>query len=45
MTEISTYTMMCALISVPAIAVVPEMREALFALFRLSSAMIGTPWP
>lgn len=45
MTEIATYVLGAVAVAIPAIAFIPELQEALFALFRMSSAMIGTPWP
>ncbi len=41
----ATYVLFAALIAVPAIGYIPELIEALFALFRMSSSMTGTPWP
>ncbi len=45
MNDVATYVLVSALITVPAIGFVPEVREALFALYRMSTATIGTPWP
>lgn len=45
MNEPATYVLFCGLITVPAIEYVPRLIEALFSLFRMSSAMVGTPWP
>ncbi len=39
------YALFMATIGVPMIAGYWHMRDALFGLFRLSSSMIGSPWP
>jgi hypothetical protein len=45
MNSVAGYVLFLAVVGVPLIALYPDLREALFALFRLSSSMIGTAWP
>ncbi|MCO6188249.1 hypothetical protein [Rhizobium sp. L1K21] len=45
MGEPAIYVIFSAVITIPMIGWFPHLLDALFALFRLSSSMIGTPWP
>ncbi len=41
----AVYVAVATTFSVPLISWFSPLRDSIFALFRLSSSMIGTPWP
>lgn len=40
-----SYILISAVVTVPAIAFLPDLLNALYTLVKMSSSLIGTPWP
>lgn len=45
MNSVSTYILFSASVGIAAILMIPKLESALFALLRMTSSLVGVPWP